>query len=394
MNSLSPRLPIAADRFLITWLAPLALVLVCTGLLWLPERGIYPRLFYLGIVCAVFLAATRPRELGAMIREPIFVAVFAFAGYFSLTLAWSAAEESAGALLGRQGQVLLLFVLTFFLGRSHFPGLVRAVAFSALLAIPLAIVEIAGFLAAGGAGRLSSKGALSNPLLISHIYGFFAALWLAWLFTEQGALRRFAALIALAPIVLLMLLTGSRTPLVAFAASFLALVVLVVRGRRAALTVIGLTFLAASLVFLMPDTLAARGLSYRPEIWSNVLLQAREHLWAGHGLGAALTVQLPDFTYAFRDPHNMTLSVLYRGGLIGLILWGSLYVIALGSSWRGRGDRWVVVAAAAVVYGLFAGMTEGGALFPRPKEHWFLTWIPLSLLLAAIDRWKRDARNP
>jgi hypothetical protein len=35
-----------------------------------------------------------------------------------------------------------------------------------------------------------------------------------------------------------------------------------------------------------------------------------------------------------------------------------------------------------VVFGFVAGLTEGSAFFSRPKEQWFLIWIPLALLAA------------
>lgn len=34
------------------------------------------------------------------------------------------------------------------------------------------------------------------------------------------------------------------------------------------------------------------------------------------------------------------------------------------------------------MFGLAAGLTEGNAFLPRPKEHWFLIWIPMALLYA------------
>jgi len=44
----------------------------------------------------------------------------------------------------------------------------------------------------------------------------------------------------------------------------------------------------------------------------------------------------------------------------------------------------VLICSAAVVSGLVAGLTEGISYLSRPKEHWFLIWIPLSFLAAAL----------
>ena len=42
----------------------------------------------------------------------------------------------------------------------------------------------------------------------------------------------------------------------------------------------------------------------------------------------------------------------------------------------------VLLASTWLVFGLAAGLTEGNAFLPRPKEHWFLIWIPMALLYA------------
>nr|BFE91970.1 hypothetical protein GCM10020185_25060 [Pseudomonas brassicacearum subsp. brassicacearum] len=52
------------------------------------------------------------------------------------------------------------------------------------------------------------------------------------------------------------------------------------------------------------------------------------------------------------------------------------------SSWRYRVQPLLVVASTWLVYGMAAGLTEGGGILSRPKEHWFLLWIPLALIAA------------
>jgi hypothetical protein len=40
----------------------------------------------------------------------------------------------------------------------------------------------------------------------------------------------------------------------------------------------------------------------------------------------------------------------------------------------------VMISSALLVFGFAAGLTEGGEFLTRPKEHWFLIWIPFALL--------------
>ncbi|MNG26676.1 hypothetical protein D3C84_1116950 [compost metagenome] len=82
------------------------------------------------------------------------------------------------------------------------------------------------------------------------------------------------------------------------------------------------------------------------------------------------------------DPHNMFLAVFYYCGAVGLVLWLALYAIAFRLAWKNRKQPWGMIASALLVFGLTASMTEGGAFLSRPKEHWFLIWIPMALLAA------------
>ncbi|PLX67583.1 MAG: hypothetical protein C0607_21575 [Azoarcus sp.] len=78
--------------------------------------------------------------------------------------------------------------------------------------------------------------------------------------------------------------------------------------------------------------------------------------------------------------------MFYRGGALGLVFWAALFASALFVSWKNRKDVMIFAFSATIVYGLVASMTEGGSFLSRPKEHWFLLWIPFALLTAATLR--------
>lgn len=379
------------NRILVGMAMPVSMLLLLTGHLWLSDHGRFPKLFMLVLLVTLGLLVTAPRATKEFIKLPIVAAYLALAAYFSLSIAWSTAEDDALELLKRPLQVLTLFFALFEFGRQRLDLLQKTVGLAALFAVAAALYQIARFYAGGGVGRLSSAGALNNPLLISHVFGFFTALWLGWLFTRRTLLpAAAAALLATAPLLLLLILTGSRTPLVAVAATLVWLTVL--SGNRKALAFLGLFAVAGgSLIVLTPELITERGLSYRPQVWANVWAQFREQPWFGHGYAAPLSIQLSGIPYPLRDPHNMTLAVLYYGGIVGAALWLGLYGTAFACSLRQRRDAWSAICSATVVYGFIAGMTEGGSFLPRPKEHWFLIWIPLALLTTAII--KREGRD-
>ncbi|MCZ7019123.1 hypothetical protein OH415_25755, partial [Salmonella enterica] len=52
----------------------------------------------------------------------------------------------------------------------------------------------------------------------------------------------------------------------------------------------------------------------------------------------------------------------------------------LYKGFKERAQPLFLLASALLAYGIGAGLTEGGGILSRPKEHWFLLWIPLALI--------------
>lgn len=363
---------------------PLGLFALLTGLLWVGDRSAYHQLFYWLVVLPVIaLAIARRDALVASLRSPIFLAFVAFAGYMAASIAWSGSEDGTLALLKRPLYVAVLFVACAELARSRPAVFELVLRGAAIFAVGGGAVALLRFGLDGAEDRFASFGALYNPLLTSHVFGFFLSLWVAYWIAQ----RRFfapAPIAAVAILGALILATHSRTPLVALTMTVMWLSLLAgdKRGIVACLTLAGAGVLLA---LAWPEAIVQRGLSHRPEIWAEALRLIGERPVFGHGYEHPLRIPVAGIAEAFRDPHNMSLSVLYQGGAVGLALWAGLYAAALTACWRGRRHAGAFICSAPLVYGLFAGMTEGGSFLSRPKEHWFIIWIPLALVAAVTS---------
>jgi O-antigen ligase len=364
-----------------------------TGMVWVSDRGLYSRLFYWTIALpAVFSAAASPRESAGLLKSRIFLMYLLFACYTVITLFWSESDDDVLGLIKRPFFVALAFLAVFEFGRRCHALLMATVKWSAVFSVFMALYILYFFFAVGGQGRLQGDGALSNPLLISHVFGFFLALWLGYYFSKRKLIEPlfffvFAVLIGL------LFATGSRTPLLATVFTVTWLTILAANHRKSIVVICTTLVLASMILLFSPEAITQRGLSYRPEIWMDVIRQILAEPWFGHGFGTPLQVWVEDLNQAFSDPHNLTLSVLYSGGIIGGALWIAVYFTALWEAWRWRHDRWVFAFSATVVYGLAAGLSEGGSFFSRPKEHWSLIWIPLVLLSYAAFRASTNERG-
>lgn len=367
------------------YILPFGLFVLLTGMFWACDRTVYHQLFYTLLAVPAFIAViVRPALLRDVAHSPVALPFLAFSGFTLLSILWSGTDTAATSLLKRPLYVALLLVATI-ATQQLAPARIRQVFVAATAtAVIAALVSLALFAHEGGGNRLTGYGALYNPLLTSHVFGFFLALSIAaWI--ERRQAFPLPSVVATGVLAMVILATGSRTPLIATAATVIWLAALS-GGKRAIVAVTALASIGLLVAALWPEALTSRGLSYRPEIWSDTLRQVREMPFLGHGYDHPLEIHVEGVPYAFSDPHNMILATLYSGGLVGLGLWSWLYGAALRASWRHRRDPVAFVSSATLIYGLAASLTEGGSFLSRPKEHWFLIWIPFALVAGATLR--------
>lgn len=381
------------SRWIIRYILPAGWLALLTGLFWVGDRSLYHKLYY-GLLAVPALTALicQPKQLNQFLRHPLVISYIFFAGYVCLSVLWSTSEAQPQSLIKRPLYVLVLMLSAALLASDRPNLLPKVFRIAGVIAVISASLSYVFFLYAGHGGfgqRFSGYGALYNPLLSAHIFGFFAAFWLSsWFIARQPWAP--APLLCLAILGVVILSTGSRTPLLALSAT--AMWLCVASGRRRGWLAISIgAVIAVALLYLYPTAIMSRGLSYRPDIWVEAWRTANERLLFGHGYDHQLILDIRGTGLAFNDPHNIELAVLLAGGLVGLALWITLYAIALTYSWRNRGNPSVLIASSLLVFGLAAGLTEGRDFISRPKEHWFLIWIPFSLLLYV---WIQSSSKP
>ncbi|WP_271409503.1 O-antigen ligase family protein [Pseudomonas sp. Q1-7] len=363
------------------WL-PVGYLVLLTGLFWVLERSHYSKSFYALIVLPALIAALmRPAILGQILRNPVVQAFLLFSAWLLLSLAWTASTDNPGSLAKRPLYVFMLFVGCSVIALQEERLLLVVLRMAGLIAAVAAVVNLAQFaLQPPTDGRLAGTGGLMNPLLTSHLLGFFCTYWLAAWATHQERVT-WLPLLALVPLIAATLATGSRTPLMAILVSAVWLALLA-KGRRS-LTIVALLGLAGvALATLLPDAILQRGLSLRPQIWQAALSQVSDHLWLGRGYGSEFQFLVPGVDMIWSDPHNVELAVLLELGLVGLALWLLMYGLALGQCLRSGNHPAMKLASCLLIYGLAAGLTEGSNFLSRPNENWFLTWLPLSVVVA------------
>lgn len=384
--------PRKTSNFIGDWILPTGYFCLLTGLTWLDDRSQYHKLFYALIALPALIAMVmQPKQLTSLIRDPITLAFIAFSVWALLSISWAGTDEPAGSLAKRPLYILMLFMACAFMAQRNCSRLLAVVFLASIVMIPIAAYALIDFaLHYEPNARLVGTGALDNPLLSSHVFGLFCMTWLGWVMTAPTRQSQLA-LLPLAVLSITLLATGSRTPILALALASGWLMFCCWNKRAFLLAVLGASGVLA-LLLIYPESLLNRGTSYRLEIWQLALEQIRLRPWIGHGFDAYLMISIPGTGYTFREPHSFFLGVLYYTGIIGALFWLLMHGAALWTCWRRRDDIYFVIAGALVIYGLGAGLTEGGGILSRPKEHWFLTWIPLALV-AALNIGRKQERH-
>lgn len=366
------------------WLVGGYLVLL-TGLFWVPDGSLYTKFYYAFLAAPSLLAILlAPAQMKAVLRDPVILSFLAFSLWLLISMSWSRADDGVGSLAKRPLYVFMLFVGCALIAIKREELLLKALRVGAAIGALAALINVAWFLhnAAPGA-RLIGTGALRNPLLTSHVLGFLCAYWIAaWL--SRSERRDWLPAVMALPLLAALLTTGSRTPLMGL--TLTCFWMLLMSGQRAVYLIAALPLVASATYLVAPEIILQRGTSFRPELWSDAWRQAGEHLWLGAGYNSKFEFHIQGMRYLLHDPHNVELAVLLELGLIGLGLWTIMYIFALHRCLRLRALPQFQIASALLIYGLCAGLTEGGNYLSRPNESWFLIWIPLALLGALSIR--------
>ncbi|TWE01546.1 O-antigen ligase [Pseudomonas sp. AG1028] len=366
------------------WLIGGYLVLL-TGMFWIPDGSLYTKFYYALIAAPALLGMLLvPQQIKPILRDPVILCFLILSAWLLISLGWSRTDDGFGSLAKRPLYVFMLFASCALMTLSSQDLFMKTLRIGAGIGALAALINVAWFLHTAAPGeRLIGSGALRNPLLTSHVLGFLCTYWVAaWLARNER--HDWLPILMTLPLLAALLATGSRTPLMGLALT--SFWMLLVSGRRAVYLAATLLIGVIATYLLYPDILLQRGTSFRPELWNDAWRQAGQHLWLGAGYNSKFEYDIPGVGYLLHDPHNVELAVLLELGMIGLGVWAVMYGVALGRCLQLRALPQFQIASALLVYGICAGLTEGGNFLSRPNESWFLIWIPLALLAALSIR--------
>jgi O-antigen ligase len=356
--------------------------LFIAGYFLLPMAAGHRRVYYLLLLPAVLVLW---RELLQFYRHHALAWLAClYTGYMLLTLGWSPDVQAMAATWAvRDALCSLSFVLLSGYLWARYPERIQALLPRALwLAAGAALVSIAAWYLRHPFpnSRLEPLGVMHHANDSACAYGVFLVFACHRFFGEEDRRQRVVYALIATVLLALVLLTQSRTALAAVCAGLLALA-----GRRA-LGVVSVAVAASWLaVAATPGFWQQRVMqwSFRPGIWREVLSEARERPWFGHGLLEEPVVRA--YGQVFSHAHNGYLAALRDGGVVGLVILLALLALALRWAWWQRQREGDSLPLALLLYAAVCIGMDYDRILVHPTELWLFFWLPLALSMAAAS---------
>lgn len=232
-----------------------------------------------------------------------------------------------------------------------------------------------------------------NPNVVGAIYAAACVLGASLLSSSVLSRREFmTAAAATSVLFVAVILSQSRSALIAMMAGIVVAVCLGRNRRRMAWFGLGVIVVLAALWLWTPlfGALAERGVSLRPTVWAYYWNMALERPWLGYGLSHDVTMMMPDNMNPM-NAHNIILSALVRGGVLAAVILVSLVMACLYYAWNAWRDSGVVMPLVLMMSAATATTVDYEITATALGWPWLLFWVPVGICLGVAVRGRSHA---
>ena len=335
------------------------------------------------------LLVLQGRELRALkVNCALMTLTALFLVYMSFSVAWSISDERVIKSLA-EALLVFTFCLSIPLSVARFHWFLNTFVLLVILAamvncgysiyLHFALPDYQPF-----ESRMYSLGRLSNPVVGALSYGFATVLAAYMILTEERRIAKVAYIVAALMFLWAIVLTGSRGVYLALAAGLSTGVFLRYPGYLK-IQMLGVMFTLAALslaayLFLGPELLFSRALSFRPEIWTEFVSRTMSgNIWLGVGMTTDSSFQLPELL--IKHPHSVFVATFYYGGAIGLLTYLAMIVKSLFALQQNKALNLRLLGTMLLVSGLTATALDGDEIVTKVNYLWLLIWIPVAIAL-------------
>ncbi|MCB1684713.1 MAG: O-antigen ligase family protein [Pseudomonadales bacterium] len=292
--------------------------------------------------------------------------------------------------------LVVLFVIAFAecMLRERVRGwLARSLAVVATVAAALAIVRYTGTRGFQWDAGLQGYGQLDNQIIAALIFGAALIFVVDLLFTEHSPYWRALGMLCMPVLLLAIYFCESRNAwisvLIGLGVYLTSRLVNDVQKFIAGVAALGL-ILAVLLGALLSveetrELLLPRGVSHRPDIWTAALTRIFDGgIWFGLGINTPDAIRVGDLV--FDHPHSLYVSILWQGGILGLLLFATLIIWTLQGLIRNYGHSDAKLGLSLFSVALTGYLLDGHEFIDKVSDVWFLFWLPVAICLGLLWR--------
>lgn len=330
----------------------------------------------------LFFAREATREL---FKTYTFQFAALFFTYFIMSLFWSQGlNAEAGFEIVRKSLLTACFVLIIaWIYRKGFLNyLFIGMTIGAVLSTWLALYFF--YLVEGHvlAERVVGLGKSGHPINSSVLYG--VAL-IACLTYKQNPLGKIVAALVVISTLTFIILAQSRGVILSLLAVYIVMLILTRRLKQ---------LLVFSIIFGGIFTYAYRGGSFgrlltidtpRYDIWLYALSKAKESIFFGYGIYPQQVITLPNLG-TFVHPHNVFISHLLYGGVIGVLILLLLVGLLLKFSWQAWIQEKDGMLLALTLYFIGIASFDYSTLIHSADVEWLFFWWVVGLIVGCEAR--------
>ncbi len=362
------------------------LLIFLAGFYFFPKSKSHNTAYYV-LVLLPFLLSLRRQDIVGYWQSSIFRLTIIFLVYLTLSLAWGE-ETTINDWIKYPKRLLYMLGFVCMIMAYYNPQYLNKLCNVIVsVAVVMAVVSMVLYDSSlyPPPDRLKNFGILDHEVISASSYGF-AAIMLLYGCQLEHQHRLWIKLSGFGILLLDMLLTQSRGPMLALIVTICIAELLLGKHRKLVTGFIIVSITAGILMFInaidAPVWIARNGGdTYRLEIWQHIWQRILESPWYGLGLSANETIVFPACS-CIPHPHNIFLATMLYGGILGLLALIILLAYSLMVAFRRFQCDQQVKFLAFLLFGVLCGLTDGNKLIDHPRPMWLYFWLPIVLIAA------------
>jgi len=370
----------------------LSFMLFVCGQYLLPYKALGDILFYAALLPA-FIWHFRKTLMSVLFKHDDMlcnIILLLFAYIIAHTLLYRTIDKYTLGIIGStiSNYIFLISAREYFSSYNRLDEFCKMIVIAAGIGAVLSLIDFMVFYQQGV--RLRPWNASDHEIAGASVYAISALIAIYVFHISQTLKEKLYALIAFVLIFTVILLAGSRGPLLALLCSIMVLGVAYYRLRFVFIVLTLIAIFGATFYFgydYMSDSMHIRygGLvrpdTYRLSIFQLAWEKIKERPLLGYGMRAYFD------HYSARQPHNLFLGTAFYLGIPALLALLAIVGLSFYYALKSKATAaYKYLVLALLVFGVLGSLTDNSRIVRAPSASWLFYWMPVAMAVGIRPR--------